>query len=192
MAAVLHLSQDAEADQLISDDALALLIGMVLDQQIPLERAFRSPYDLQSRLGRKLEAKDIASMEPGELADVFAQPPALHRFPVSMSGRVQQLCRVVVEEYGADPAGIWRTVGNGAELVARVKALPGFGEQKARIFVALLGKQLGVAPAGWREAAEPFGRAGSFLSVADIDGPDALARVRAHKAALKAAAKPRG
>lgn len=188
----LHLAQDPDADELLSKDPLALLIGFVLDQQIPLERAFRSPYDLAERLGTELDAGAIASMDPDGLAAVFSTAPALHRFPKSMAGRVQEMCQVVVEEYGGQPADIWLTTSTGAELMRRVKALPGFGEQKARIFVALVAKQLGVTPPGWREAAEPFGTPGSYLSVADIVGPDSLARVRQHKAAMKAAAKAKG
>ncbi len=185
----LHLSQDSEADQLLSKDPLALLIGMVLDQQIPLERAFRSPFDLVERLGTELDAGEIAAMDPDALAAVFSAVPALHRFPRSMAGRVQDMCQVVVDDYDGQPADVWLTASTGEELLRRVKALPGFGEQKARIFVALLAKQLRVTPPGWREATEPFGAPDSYLSVADIVGPDSLGRVRQHKAAMKAAAK---
>lgn len=188
----LPLSGDADADALLEDDALALLIGMVLDQQIPLERAFKSPADLKERMGGTLDAAAIADADPDQLASVFATPPALHRFPGSMAKRVQELCRVVLDDYDGDAARVWSTAADGAELLRRVKALPGFGEQKARIFVALLGKRLGVRPAGWREAAGTFGEEGSFLSVADIDGPDALAKVRAHKKEMKAKAKAAG
>jgi uncharacterized HhH-GPD family protein len=186
---VLHLSGDPQADQLLSEDPLALLIGMVLDQQVPLERAFTSPLDLQERLGGKLDAGEIASMDPGELAAIFAERPALHRFPASNAERVQQLCRIVVEDYGGEAAQIWEGASTGAELFRRVKALPGFGDQKAKIFVALLGKQLGVRPTGWQEASRPFGDPGTHLSVADITDAGSLARVRAHKAQVKAAAK---
>jgi uncharacterized HhH-GPD family protein len=186
---VLHLSGDPQADQLISNDPLALLIGMVLDQQIPLERAFSAPRDLEERLGGKLDAATIASMGPGELAAIFAERPALHRFPASNAERVQQLCRIIVEDYGGDPTQIWKGATSGAELLRRVKALPGFGEQKAKIFVALLGKQLGVRPRGWQEVSKPFGDPGTHYSVADITGAESLARVRAHKSQLKAAAK---
>jgi uncharacterized HhH-GPD family protein len=186
---VLHLSGDPQADQLLSDDPLALLIGMVLDQQIPLERAFSSPRDLQERLGGKLEAATIASMDPGELAAIFTERPALHRFPASNAERVQQLCRMIVENYDGDAAQIWGGATTGAELLRRVRALPGFGDQKAKIFVALLGKQLGVRPPGWQEVSQPFGSPGTHLSVADITDAESLARVRAHKSQLKAAAK---
>ncbi|MGH9064470.1 MAG: HhH-GPD-type base excision DNA repair protein [Acidimicrobiales bacterium] len=185
----LALSGHAAADELLARDPLALLIGMVLDQQIPLERAFRSPFDLEQRLGASLDPGAIAAMDPDRLAAVFAQPPALHRFPGSMAKRVQELCRVVVQDYEGRAEDVWRTASTGDELLARIKRLPGFGEQKARIFVALLGKQLAVSPPGWQEAARPFGTPGSYLSVADIDSPEALGRVREHKAAVKAEAK---
>jgi uncharacterized HhH-GPD family protein len=185
----LFLSGDPDADALLADDPLALVIGMVLDQQIPLERAFKSPFDLKERLGGRLDAAAIAVMDPDRLAGVFADKPALHRFPSSMAGRVQQVCRVVTEQYGGDAAGIWTSAADGKELMANLTDLPGFGAQKARIFVALLGKQLGVHPSGWRDVSTPFGDAGSFLSIADIDSPEALTKVRKHKQQMKAAAK---
>ncbi len=185
----LYLSGDPEADALLSEDPLALLIGMVLDQQVPLERAFSSPRDLRDRLGGQLDAGAIAAMDPAELAAVFSQRPALHRFPASNAGRVQQLCQIIVDEYGGDAARVWEGASSGTELLGRVRALPGFGEQKAKIFVALLGKQLGVHPTGWREVSKPFGDKGTHFSVADITGKEALLRVRAHKAQIKAAAK---
>jgi len=185
----LRLSGDPEADQLLSTNPLALLIGMVLDQQIPLERAFRSPRDLQERLGGHLDAQGIATMAPERLAEVFAQRPALHRFPAANAERAQQLCQVVMAEYGGDAANIWESASSGAELLRRVRNLPGFGDQKARIFVALLGKQLGVRPPGWQEASRPFGEPGTYLSVADITDDESLAQVRAHKAQLKATAR---
>lgn len=186
---MLYLSGDPQADELLSDDPLALLIGMVLDQQVPLERAFSSPRDLKERLGGKLDAGTIASMEPAKLAAIFAERPALHRFPSSNAGRVQQLCHMVVADYGGEPARIWKGAKTGGELLRRVKALPGFGDQKAKIFVALLGKQLGVRPSGWEDVSQPFGTPGSHLSVADITDAESLAKVRAHKAQMKAAAK---
>jgi len=185
----LHLAQDDEADALISKDPLALLIGMILDQQIPLERAFSAPRDLKARLGGKIDAAQIAAMDPDELAGVFAQRPALHRFPAANAKRVQQLCQIVVDDYGGKPANIWKKATTGAELLARVRALPGFGEQKARIFIGLLGKQLGVRPPGWDDAAGRFGEAGTFMSIADIVDPDSLGKVRAYKQQMKAAAK---
>ncbi|MHB1786342.1 MAG: HhH-GPD-type base excision DNA repair protein [Acidimicrobiales bacterium] len=186
---MLHLSQNDAADKLLSKDPLALLIGMVLDQQIPLERAFRSPRDLKERLGGRLDPAEIAGMDPDALAKVFSIVPALHRFPASMAGRVQEVCRIVVDKYQGKASRVWTTAPDGTELMARVKALPGFGEQKARIFVALLGKQMGVSPPGWEKASEPFGAKGSFRSIADIDGPETLAKVRAYKADMKAKAK---
>jgi len=182
----LHIAQHEEADKLVSEDPLALLIAMVLDQQIPLEKAFRSPLDLRDRLGRSLDAAEIAAMDPDRLAKIFATPPALHRFPASMAGRVQEMCRVVAEEYGGDAASVWTSAKTGDELLKRLKKLPGFGEQKARIFLALLGKQLGVRPKGWAEAAGMFGEKGSLRSVADITGPDTLGKVRAYKKDMKA------
>jgi uncharacterized HhH-GPD family protein len=185
----LYLSGDPEADALLSEDPLALLIGMVLDQQVPLERAFSSPRDLRDRLGGQLDAGAIAAMGPAELAEIFSQRPALHRFPASNAGRVQQLCQIIVSDYDGDAARVWEGASSGAELLRRVRALPGFGEQKAKIFVALLGKQLGVRPAGWQEASKPFGDKGTHSSVADITSKESLLRVRAHKAEMKAAAK---
>ena len=185
----LYLSGDEAADQLLSTDPLALLIGMILDQQVPLERAFRSPYDLRERLGGRLDVAALASMDPEALAAVFSERPALHRFPKSMAGRVQEVCAVIVDSYGGDPAAIWTSAADGKTLLANVKALPGFGEQKARIFIALLGKQLGVRPPGWEKAASPYGDTGSFRSVADIDSPEALAKVRQYKQKMKAKAK---
>jgi uncharacterized HhH-GPD family protein len=185
----LYLSGDPEADAFLSQDPLALLIGMVLDQQVPLERAFSSPRDLRDRLGGQLDAGAIAAMDPGELAEVFSQRPALHRFPASNAGRVQQLCQIIVSDYGGDAASVWEGASSGTDLLRRVRALPGFGEQKAKIFVALLGKQLGVRPSGWQEVSKPFGDKGTHSSVADITSKESLLRVRAHKAEIKAAAK---
>jgi uncharacterized HhH-GPD family protein len=186
---MLHLSQDPTADQLLSDDPLALLIGMVLDQQIPLERAFASPRDLQVRLGGRLDAAVVADMDPEELVKLFVARPALHRFPAANAKRVQQLCRIVVDDWDGEAHAIWSTAPDGAELYRRIKALPGFGEQKARIFIGLLAKQLGVQPPGWEDAAGRFGQPGTYLSVADIVDEDSLGRVRAYKQQMKAAAK---
>ncbi|HEV2361551.1 MAG TPA: HhH-GPD-type base excision DNA repair protein [Acidimicrobiales bacterium] len=190
-AVSLPLSGDEAADAMLVDDPLALLIGMVLDQQIPLEKAFRGPFDLRERMKGKgvLDAGKIATMAPDKLVALFAERPALHRFPASMARRVQEMCQAVAEEYGGDAAAVWTGAKTGAELLARVKALPGFGEQKARIFVALLGKRLGVKPKGWQEAAGSYADTGSFASVADIDSPEALARVRAYKRTMKEEAK---
>jgi uncharacterized HhH-GPD family protein len=185
----LALSQDPAADDLLSSDPLALLIGMVLDQQIPLERAFSAPLDLKKRMGGNLDAAGIAAMDPEKLAAIFAERPALHRFPAANAKRVQELCRIVVDEYDGRPSAIWLEAEDGQDLYQRVKALPGFGEHKARIFIGLLGKQLGVRPPGWEAAAGRFGQPGTFMSVADIVDPASLGRVRAYKQQLKAAAK---
>jgi uncharacterized HhH-GPD family protein len=185
----LPLSGHEEADRLLEEDPLALLIGMVLDQQVPLERAFKSPLDLKERLGGRLDVEEMAEADPDHLARVFAGPPALHRFPGSMAKRVQALCRHLLEHHGGRAEAVWRDAADGAGLFDAVVALPGFGEQKASIFVALLGKRLGVTPPGWREAAGAYGEPGTFRSVADIDGPEALARVRAYKQQMKAAAR---
>jgi uncharacterized HhH-GPD family protein len=186
---MLEISGDADADKFVSEDPLGLLIAMVLDQQIPLERAFKSPADLKERLGGTLDVGAVASMDPDELAALFSITPALHRFPGSMARRVQELCRVVVDSYGGDAAAVWTSAETGDQLLANVKALPGFGEQKARIFVALLGKQFAVRPPGWEEASSPFGEPGTFRSVADIDSREALGKVRQYKQQLKAEAK---
>ncbi|HWG73846.1 MAG TPA: HhH-GPD-type base excision DNA repair protein [Acidimicrobiales bacterium] len=187
---MLHLSQDSAADQLLGKDPLALLIGMVLDQQIPLERAFSAPRDLKERLGGRLDVAEIAGMDPDALATTFSQRPALHRFPAANAGRVQQLCRIIVDEYGGKAANVWEKASSGSDLLARIRALPGFGEQKSQIFVALLGKQLGVEPPGWAEAAGRFGQPGTHMSVADIVDGESLTKVRAYKQQIKLAAKP--
>jgi uncharacterized HhH-GPD family protein len=185
----ISLPVDDEANELLSRDALALLIAMLLDQQVPLERAFSAPRDLVRRLGHEPTAEELASFDPEALAAVFSERPALHRFPKAMAARTQDLARRLVAEYDGDAAALWNTASSGSELLKRVSALSGFGEVKAKIFVALLGKQLGVRPAGWREAAGPFGDEGSYVSVADITDDESLAKVRSHKQSLKAAAK---
>ena len=185
----IHLSGDKEADALLSKEPLALLIGMVLDQQIPLERAFWAPAELSRRLGKPLNAAEIAAMDPEKFAEVFKERPALHRFPGAMAGRVQEVCRIVADDYGGKANALWNKLPDGETLVARLTSLPGFGKQKARIFAALLGKQLGIQPEGWRGATTPFGEDGSYLSVADITGPASLAKVRSHKQAMKAKAR---
>ena len=185
----LALSGEPAADKLLSEDPLALLIGMVLDQQIPLEWAFKGPALLRERLGGTLDAGDIAGRDPEELAAVFAQRPALHRYPGSMAKRVHELATRIVEDHGGDAAAVWSEARDGTDLYRRIKALPGFGEQKARIFVALLGKQLGVRPRGWQAAAGDYGVPGSRKSVADITDQTTLEEVRAYKSEQKRAAK---
>jgi uncharacterized HhH-GPD family protein len=193
MAPDLRLAQDPDADGLLTRDPLALLMGMLLDQQFPLEWAFRAPWRLAQRMERtSLDVAEIADYDPEAFVKLMAGPPALHRYPASMAVRVQALCRLVVEEYGGDAAALWRTATTGRELLARLRALPGFGEQKARIFVALLGKQLGVRPEGWQEVAGPYGEDGSRRSAADVTDAETLAEVRAFKQAAKRAAKGGG
>jgi uncharacterized HhH-GPD family protein len=177
------------ANELLSRSPLALLIGMVLDQQVTLEKAFSAPLDLVRRLGHEPTAAELADFDPVALAGIFSERPALHRYPKAMAARVQDVARLIVDQYDGDPERLWTTAKTGPELFKRVSALPGFGAQKAQIFVALLGKQFGVRPRGWREAAGPFGVRGSHLSVADISDADSLARVRSYKQGLKAAAK---
>jgi uncharacterized HhH-GPD family protein len=188
-AVTLAMPVEPEANELLSRSPLALLIGMVLDQQVPLERAFSAPLDLVRRLGHEPTAAELADFDPVALAGIFSERPALHRYPKAMAGRVQEVARVIVDQYDGEPDRLWTTAETGDELLKRVSALPGFGAQKAQIFVALLGKQLGVRPPGWREAAGRFGASGSHLSVADISDADSLARVRTYKQELKAAAK---
>jgi uncharacterized HhH-GPD family protein len=185
------LTGDDDADELLFADPLALLIGMVLDQQIPMERAFRAPFELRERLGGTLDPADLAAMDPDALTEIFQQKPALHRFPRSMAARVQEVCGVVVGQYQGVASNLWESATSGEELLATLRTLPGFGEQKARIFAALLAKRLGVTPPGWQEVTSPYGETGVFLSVADIDSPEAFKRVRAAKQQAKAEARAR-
>jgi len=185
----LNLPVSAEANELLTRNPMALLIGMLLDQQVPLEKAFSSPLELVRRLGHEPTADELAEFDPDALAAVFSERPALHRFPRAMAARSQDLARLIIEEYDGDPESVWASASSGQELVARLAKLPGFGGAKAQIFAALLGKQLGVRPEGWREAAGRFGEDGSHVSVADIVDSDSLAAVRAYKKDLKAAAK---
>ncbi|MGV0626826.1 HhH-GPD-type base excision DNA repair protein [Mycolicibacter minnesotensis] len=189
MPVKLCLAQDPEADELLATDPFALLTGMLLDQQISMEIAFAGPKKIADRMGG-LDPQEIADRDPEEFAALFAETPAVHRFPGSMAGRVQGLARAVTEQYGGDAAALW-TVGepDGAEVFKRLKALPGFGEQKARIFVALLGKQCGVTPSGWRQAAGAYGEPGTHLSIADVVDATSLQQVRSTKKAQKQAAK---
>lgn len=190
MKATIHLAQQPEADELLGRSPLAALVGMLLDQQIPMEWAFTGPYTVARRLhADDLDAAEIADYDPDAFVELLREKPAIHRYPASMAKRVQELCRFLVDHYGGDASALWKDAGSGAELLARLKALPGFGEQKAQIFLALLGKQYGVRPEGWREAAGSYGDEGSYRSAADITGPESLARVRAYKQEKKAAAK---
>jgi uncharacterized HhH-GPD family protein len=186
----LRIAQDEAADDLLGRDPLALVLGMLLDQQFPMERAFASPLLLADRLGSDtLSAAALADADPDELTSVFRGPPALHRYPGSMAARTQALCRLLVERYDGRAENLWADVPDGDTLLRRVEELPGFGAQKSKIFVALLGKQYGVTPPGWREAAGAYGEDGSTRSVADITGPGSLAEVRRFKQAQKQAAK---
>ncbi|WP_399886485.1 HhH-GPD-type base excision DNA repair protein [Streptomyces sp. BBFR51] len=193
MDVTLHLAQDPEADELLGRSPLAALVGMLLDQQVPMEWAFKGPSTIARRMGAEdLDAHDIAAYDPEAFVALLSDKPAVHRYPGSMAGRVQQLCRYLVETYDGDAEAVWRGVPTGRELLKRLQELPGFGKQKAQIFLALLGKQLDVRPEGWREAAGAYGEPGSFRSVADITGPESLTKVRAHKQEMKAAAKASG
>ncbi|MGH9214087.1 MAG: HhH-GPD-type base excision DNA repair protein [Acidimicrobiales bacterium] len=184
----LPLTGDPEADELLATDPLALILGMLLDQQVPMEWAFAAPSRLRERMGGRLDAREIASADPDELAAMFKGPPALHRFPGSMAKRAQALCQALVDDWDGDPSAIWRGVHAGDELVRRVKALPGFGDQKAKIFSALLAKRFEVRPDGWENATKPFSD-DQPRSVADIDSPESLAKVREWKRSMKAQSK---
>ncbi len=197
----LHITGDTAADALLTENPTALLIGMLLDQQIPMETAFTGPLKIEQRTGAA-DAAAIAGMAPEEFLEAFRQTPAVHRFPGSMATRVQTLCQALVDDWDGDAASIWTrpstdsspstgsgTQPSGAEVLRRLKALPGFGEQKAKIFLALLGKQYGFTGEGWREASAPYGEDGSYRSVADIVSPESLTKVREYKKAMKAAAK---
>jgi uncharacterized HhH-GPD family protein len=186
----LRIAQDPAADELLGRDPLALLIGMLLDQQFPMERAFGAPRLLAERLGvDTLDAGQLAAIDAEELVRIFQGPPALHRYPGSMAGRTQDLCRLIVERYDGRPENLWAEAPDGVTLLRRIGELPGFGAQKAKIFLALLGKQCGITPPGWREAAGDYGLEGSRRSVADIIGPESLVEVRAFKQEQKQAAK---
>ncbi|MFC4853392.1 HhH-GPD-type base excision DNA repair protein [Actinophytocola glycyrrhizae] len=181
------LTTDSEANELLERDPLALLIGMLLDQQITIETAFAGPKKILDRVG-SLDARVIAEYDQEKFAALCSTPPAIHRFPGSMAKRVQALCQGLVDEYDGSAEALW-TAGrpNGAEVLRRLKALPGFGEIKAQIFLALLGKQRGLTATGWKKAAGEFGRKGTHLSVADITDQESLLEVRAYKKRMKAA-----
>lgn len=180
-----------EANALLNRSPLALLMAMLLDQQVPLERAFSAPHDLASRLGHDPGVEELADHDPDALVAIFSERPALHRYPKAMAGRVQTMCRLLADRYDGDAARIWTEATSGKDLLKRVGALPGFGEQKAKIFVALLGKRLGIRPDGWREATGQYGEEGVHRSVADIVDAESLGLVRDFKQRMKAAAKAR-
>lgn len=186
----MHLATTAEANDFLIEDPFALLAGMLLDQQIPMEKAFTSPHVLAERLETAhLDPRVVADYDPDAFELLFRQVPALHRFPAAMAKRVQALARALVEQYDGDTAAVWQTATSGQQLRLRIAALPGFGEQKAKIFTALLGKQFGVRPDGWRDAAGAYGEEGSFRSIADVVDADSLVKVRTFKKAQKAAAR---
>ncbi|EST38771.1 iron-sulfur cluster assembly protein HesB [Streptomycetaceae bacterium MP113-05] len=185
-----HLAQDPDADALLSRSPLAALVGLLLDQQVPMEWAFKGPLTIAQRLGDDdLDAHRIAARDPDGFAALLSEKPAVHRYPGSMAKRVQQLCTYLVEHYDGDAEAVWTGAADGAELLKRLKALPGYGDQKARICVAMLGKRYGVAPPGWREAAGAYGEEDSYRSIADVTGPESLDLVRATKQEAKRAAK---
>lgn len=185
----LHLATTDDANALLERDPLALLLGMLLDQQIPMEKAFTSPKVLAERMDTDLlDAATIAALPPDELLELFRTPPALHRFPGAMATRTQQLCQTLVDEWGGDAANVWAGVADGRELVRRIGSLPGFGDQKARIFAALLAKQFGVTPDGWEEATGDYGQPG-HRSIADVVDDASKVKVREYKKAKKAEAK---
>ncbi|MEU7644175.1 HhH-GPD-type base excision DNA repair protein [Streptomyces huasconensis] len=190
MDVTLHIAQQPEADELLGRSPLAALVGMLLDQQVPMEWAFAGPYTIATRMNADdLDAHEIADYDPDDFAALLSAKPAVHRYPGSMAKRIQQLCRYLVDHYEGDAAALWQDAATGEELLERLNDLPGFGRQKAQIFLALLGKQLGVRPKGWREAAGDYGPAKAYRSVADITDPESLRKVRAHKQQLKAAAR---
>jgi len=184
----LRLTDDTDADALLSTNGFALMIGMVLDQQIAMEVAFVGPYRLAQRLDGDLTPARVAATDPERLEALFREKPALHRYPGSMAARIHALATAVAETYDGDARRVWADVTSGRELKRRLTDLPGFGQQKARIFIALLGKQCGVQPDGWQAAAGDYGLEG-HRSIADVTDPDSLARVRETKQAAKAAAK---
>jgi len=189
MTRTLHLTGDPAADELLATDRLALLIGMLLDQQVAMETAFTGPKKIADRMGG-FDIRRIADADPEAFAAMCATPPAVHRYPGSMAGRVQALCRFVIDTWDGRVEAIWTDGDPDArEVLKRLKALPGYGDQKARIFLALLGKQFDVQPAGWREAAGAYGEEGSRRSIADVVDQRSLDEVRATKKQLKAAAK---
>lgn len=189
MAPHVNITGDSRADELLSNDPLALLVGMLLDQQVAMETAFAGPAKIKERLGA-FDAATIADHDVDNFVELCRTPPAVHRYPGNMAGRIQSLCRSVVDDWDGDASAIWtRGAPDGAEALRRLKGLPGFGDQKAKIFLALLGKRYGFTGQGWRESAGSYGDEGTYRSVADIVDPESLAKVRETKRAAKAAAK---
>ena len=185
----LWLTGDPTADGLLADDDNALLLGMVLDQQVPMEKAFAGPAVIAERMGGRLDVAAIAAMDEEEFVALCSARPAVHRFPGAMAKRVRQVCQVLVAEHEGDAGRLWRDAASGADVKRAIAALPGFGEQKASIFTAVLAKQRGVQPPGWQEAAGPYGEPGVFRSVADVVDEESLTKVRQTKRAAKAAGR---
>jgi uncharacterized HhH-GPD family protein len=183
MVEALHWTEDEDANKLLARNPLALLIGMLLDQQFPMERAFFGPHLLSRRLGRELDAADIAAIDEDELIAHFKGPPAIHRYPASMAKRTQALCRAIVEDYGGDAAEVWITADDAGALLTRLRALPGYGNEKSRIFIGILGKRLDAAPRGWEE------KAADWPSIADVAVFDDVFVLREQKRAMKEAKK---
>ena len=184
-----HLTGDEAADALLATDDNALLIGMILDQQVPMEKAFSGPLVIARRMGGTLDVAAIAASDEEEFVALCSKPPAIHRFPGSMAKRVRQCCQVLVERYGGQATNVWREAPTGEALKAALASLPGFGADKAAIFTAVLGKRRGITPLGWQQAAGYYGEPGAYRSVADIVDEDSLRRVRETKQQVKAAAK---
>lgn len=190
MTKTLWLTDDTDANDLLSRSSLAVLVGALLDQQVPMEWAFAGPHTIAQRMGTDdLDAHAIAETDPDEFEALFSNKPAVHRYPAAMAKRVQKLCAYLVDHYDGDADAIWSGVDSAADLFRRLVELPGFGKQKSQVFVALLGKQLGVRPDGWRKAAGDYGDDAVFRSIADVTGPEALEKVRESK---KTAKKTRG
>ncbi|MGH3366140.1 MAG: HhH-GPD-type base excision DNA repair protein [Nocardioidaceae bacterium] len=181
----IQIAQDAAADEVLATEPFGLITGMLLDQQFPMEQAFAGPAKVKERFG-SLDTAAIAAADPEQFAELCAVPPVVHRYPRSMAGRIQALAAYVQQEYDGDTTRLWSQAVNGSDLLRRLQALPGFGKQKSQIFVALLGKQFGVRPEGWREAAGSYGDEGAYRSVADVIDGESLERVRAFKKEMKA------
>jgi uncharacterized HhH-GPD family protein len=183
----IQIAQEPSADKVLNESPFALLVGMLLDQQYPMEHAFRGPGKIVERFG-SIDPRAIAEADPEEFAAMCSTPPAVHRYPGSMAQRIQALAHLIVEEYDGDTARLWTEAADGKELMRRLQALPGYGKQKAQIFTALLAKQLGVRPAGWEAVAGDYSEEGSYRSVADVVDAASLEKVRSFKKAKKAAA----
>ncbi|NLU67824.1 HhH-GPD-type base excision DNA repair protein [Streptomyces sp. HNM0574] len=190
MNITVRLAQQPEADALLGRDPLAVLVGALLDQQVPMEWAFTGPYTIAQRMGHdSLDAHEIAARSQEDFAQILSEKPAVHRYPGSMAKRVQELCAYLVETYDGKAERVWEEAESGRDLLGRLTALPGFGKHKAQVFTALLGKQYGVRPTGWREAAGDYGAEDAQLSVADVTGPESLGQVRERKREMKQRAK---